>query len=335
MKPIVLILLPSAGVLAGWFLRPALQPAAALSPGAAEAGLAGGGPLQASATGKKGAAGTPAPVKSEVLPPINAGDPKAAIKSLLSFSRSGKNPLRTQARLLAFADQLSPADLKALALEASNQPSNYWGGDSKVKDILLGTWAEVSPKEALAFVMGPSTAATREALPAVFSQLAITDPKGAEAALGALGEGRKTAALKRELMRGEQGDPVLMKERANRLFIDGERWLAGPSIVLKDDEQSDSIGRQKCAHDIAIALSILRLDRDQRGSVETDIEDADVFLGEAEQVGDDQVDVGPLVVHVGPVMRAMRRQVRLLEEGAHGDFRKLHTDDGLCTRREV
>jgi hypothetical protein len=210
MKPILLIFLPSAGVLAGWFLRPALQPAAVLSPGAAEAGLPGGGIIQpAPAANNMGAAATPALVKPEILPLINAGDPKAAIKSLLSFSRSGKNPLRTQARLLAFADQLSPADLKALALEASNQPSNYWGGDSKVKDILLGTWAEVSPKEALAFVMGPSSPATREALPAVFSQLAITDLKGAEAALGALGEGRKNAALRAMAVRVAQDRPEM------------------------------------------------------------------------------------------------------------------------------
>ncbi len=200
MKPALLFLLPSIGVLAGWFLRPVLRPESTPAGGmsadsinAADAAIAGKFPAT---SGKAAVPAAPAMVKSEALPPVNLKDPKSSLKSLIAFSRSSKNPLRSQARLLAFADQLSPADLKAFAIEASNQPQNYWGGDSAVKDILLGHWAEVAPKEALAFVTGSNTPATRQALNAVFSQLAITDPRAAEAALGSLGEGRKKGALR-------------------------------------------------------------------------------------------------------------------------------------------
>ncbi len=208
MKPILFLLLPSAGVVGGWFLRPLLHPSGSAP---AQAGAAVETPARDSRGQPAGAAAralNPDAVKTEVLPPVNAKDPKAAIQSLLSFSRNGKNPLRIQARILAYADQLSPEDLKALAIEASNQPSNYWGGDSNVKDILLGTWAEVSPKEALAFVTGANTAATREALTAVFSQLAMGDPKAAESALGGLGEGRKRVALRAMSSRLATQDPL-------------------------------------------------------------------------------------------------------------------------------
>jgi hypothetical protein len=187
-KPILLFMLPVVGGFAGWFLRPWLIPPQAAASQAA--------PVLSGTPGKPAAAPAvaAAPAKAEVMPVINAGDPKAAIKSLMAFSKRSRNPMRTQARLLAYADQLSMADLKTLAMEASNQVSSYWGGDTEVKNVLLGHWAEVAPKEALAFVTGSNTPATRGALSEVFSQLAITDPAGAEAALGKLGEGRKKEA---------------------------------------------------------------------------------------------------------------------------------------------
>ena len=183
MKPLLLFVLPVAGSLAGWFLRPVLRPAA--SQGAvAEGGLV----LQEDSEGRPGSsvkagAQAPAAAKAEVLPVINPADPKAAIKSLLTFSRAAKSPMRMQARLLEFADRLNPADLKALSLEVCQQPGNYWGsGGDALKEVLLSRWTEVSPAEALAFVKGANTAQTREALRYVFGQLASQDAGAAEAA---------------------------------------------------------------------------------------------------------------------------------------------------------
>ncbi|MDB6069997.1 MAG: hypothetical protein JWL81_1168 [Verrucomicrobiales bacterium] len=212
MKPLFVFLLPSVGLLSGWFLRPLLSGS---HPSAANTDASPAESATAAETGpdpKTGARPAPAltstTVKAEPLPPIKVGDPAGAIKSLLTFARKSKNPLRTQARILAFADQLSPNDLKTIALEASRQPSNYWGGDGAVKNILLATWAEKSPKEALAYVVSNNTPETRESLFAIFGQLGATDPKAAEAALSSLGEGRKKEALRAMSSRMAEDQPL-------------------------------------------------------------------------------------------------------------------------------
>lgn len=198
MKPLLLFLLPTAGLVSGWFLRPIMQPPAnpVLTIDSASPDT---GPVSSvvAPTTAKAYPGAPALVKSQPLPQLNPSDPKGTVKSLLAFARSGKNPLRTQARILAFTDQLNPAQLKALALEAAKQPTSYWGiGNESVKGLLLSTWAEAAPQEALAFVTGSNSPEARQAQDAVFAQLALTDPKAAEAALGRLGEGRQKEAIR-------------------------------------------------------------------------------------------------------------------------------------------
>ncbi len=209
MKILPLILLPCAGLGAGWFLRPWLRPV----PAGTEGGSASAAPLIEPTTNQGGtktaATLAPAVVKPEVLPPVDLSDPKAAVKSLLAASRAGKSPMRMQARLLAFADQLAAKDLQALALEVCQQPTNYWGvGGDSLKEVVLSRWVEVAPAEALAYVKGANTVQTREALGYVFGQLASQDAAGAEAALQGLAEGPRKIAMQSMAARLAGKDPL-------------------------------------------------------------------------------------------------------------------------------
>jgi hypothetical protein len=226
MKPLLLFLLPTAGLVSGWFLRPLIQPPdiPALT---SDSSTTSSGPVSsatAPATAKTYPA-APALVKSQPLPPLNPAAPQATIKALLAFSRSGKNPLRTQARILAFTDQLNPAQLKALAMEAANQPSSFWGtGNDIVKNLLLSTWAEAAPQEALAFVTGSNSVEARQAQEAVFCQLALTDPKAAEAALGRLGEGRKKEATRALAIKIGETRPMEALALLDRQKVESGNW---------------------------------------------------------------------------------------------------------------
>ena len=206
MKPALLVFLPLAGLAAGWFLRPLIPAGSPLLAGdPAAAASAPGSPLVFASAGPGGAV---AKGKSEAFPAIKPSNPKAAIKSLFAFSRAAKNPRRSQAQLLAFADQLAPADLKALALEAANQPGRYWAGDDSVKSILLSRWAEIAPAEALAYATQNNTPQSREALGDIFGQLAVSDPQRAEAALASLSGGPRQNALRSMAVRLASLDPL-------------------------------------------------------------------------------------------------------------------------------
>ena len=217
MKPLLLIFLPSVGVLLGWFLRPVLHSAVGPSPSpwVSEQGAS----LEVAPSASKPTVVTAAALaaKTEVMPIIDPADPKAAIHSLMAFSRAGKSPMRMQARLIEYADQLKLADLKTLALEACNQPRSYWGSNGNaLKEVLLARWTEMAPAEAIAFVKNGNTAQTREAMQHVFGQLASQDPAAAEAALAGLLEGPRKLAMRAIAMRLTSKDPAAALALLNR-----------------------------------------------------------------------------------------------------------------------